>query len=229
MAPRNKRPPETVEQEREALLFLALLGRKDGGAFQKDLVPEPTPALRQPLERKGLVRRVRRGRSNWIEVTDKGWDWAGTHLAAVLPEDAPGAGAVLRLWLSRLQDFLGARSLTLADLLAPAEATAEVSAAPPASGPTPHPAAAADLPARIRTAYLAVTGGRLATRALLKDIRPRLPDVPREVLDETLKQLQRDQAVILYRLDNSVELTEADHAAALHIAGEPRHILWIRA
>jgi hypothetical protein len=29
------------------------------------------------------------------------------------------------------------------------------------------------------------------------------------------------------RLDNTVEITEADRAAALHIGREPRHILWI--
>lgn len=226
-APKLKMTPEEREKEKQSLLFLTLLTLTDGGALQADISPEPTPRLRKPLEDRGLIRTSRRGRSNWIEVTDKGWDWASTHLSAVLPENAPGAGAVLHRWLVRLEAFMAARGLTLADVLAPAENAA------PTAAPTPIPAPAfagpGDLPARVRAAYLAVTGGRLATRALLKDLRSRLAEVPREMLDETLKQMQRDQAAILYRLDNAVELTAADHAAALHIAGEPRHILWIKA
>ena len=80
---------------------------------------------------------------------------------------------------------------------------------------------------RIRAAYLDATGGRLNARALLKDIRAKLEDIDRSTLDEALKLMQRERQAVLYPLDNRVEITEADRAAAISFAGEPRHILWI--
>ena len=87
--------------------------------------------------------------------------------------------------------------------------------------------AGADLPGRIRTAYLAVTGGQMNTRALLKDLRPHLSDVSRADQDAAMLTMQCEGKAILFRQDNGAALTAADHAAALHICGEPRHILWI--
>lgn len=91
-----------------------------------------------------------------------------------------------------------------------------------ASVPPPLP-----LPQRIRAAYLDATGGRLNTRALLKDIRARLADVERRELDKALEAMQRDDDAVLYPLDNHAEITDGDRAAAISFAGEPRHILWI--
>jgi hypothetical protein len=80
---------------------------------------------------------------------------------------------------------------------------------------------------QIRRAYLDITGGSFNKRALLSDIRRRLPALDREALDNVLKRMQREEDASLMRLDNQVEITDADHAAALHIGKEPRHILWI--
>lgn len=226
---KGTRTSEDAEREKEALVLLGLIACEEGAAWQHELSPQPTPKLRAALQAKGLIHITKKGRSNWIEATDKGWHWAGTHLSELLPETASGAAGVLRQWLARLDTFVKVKGLVLADVMAPVE-TVAVSAAPLASATNAAPAVpVGDLPARIRSAYLAVTGGRLATRVLLRDIRARLPDVPREALDDMLKRMQRDQVALLYRLDNSLELTAADHAAALHIAGEPRHILWIKA
>lgn len=87
--------------------------------------------------------------------------------------------------------------------------------------------AGADLPSRIRAAYLAVTGGELNTRALLKDLRPHLSDVSRADQDAAMLTMQREGKAVLFRQDNGATLTAADREAALHICGEPRHILWI--
>lgn len=199
--------------EKSVILLLDLLARPGAGAFQQDLSPEPKPAVRASLVKAGLVRVEKRGRRNWIEVTDTGWNKAGENLATLLPANASGATAVLRAWLVRLAALMKARDIALHDILTAA--------------PTPPPSTADDLPARIRGAYLDVTGGRLNMRALLRDVRLRLPDVPRERLDAALLALQREQKAILQRLDNTAAMTDGDRAAALHIAGEPRHILWI--
>lgn len=220
------RSPESRLKERQGLLLLALLTRPDGIAAQKDLRPAPEPAVRRPLEREGWIRTAKRGRGNVIEVTDKGWDAGGAALHTLLPEDADGASAVLRAVLERLSAYMAAREVALSDLLGPQRGT------PPASvgatiGPEADDPVSSDLPARIRAAYLAVTGGRLNTRALLKSLRPHLPDVAGETLDATLKAMQAEGTARLYRIDDRAEITQADRAAAVEIAGEPRHILWI--
>jgi hypothetical protein len=83
------------------------------------------------------------------------------------------------------------------------------------------------LRARIRQAYLAVTGNRINTRARLCDIREKLNDIDRAALDETLKRMQLEQQASLYPLDNKTEITDADRNAAIYFGVEPRHILWI--
>jgi len=138
----------------------------------------------------------------------------------------PAPEPVVRRLLERLSAYMAAREVALSDLLGPQRGT------PPASvgatiGPEADDPAPSDLPARIRAAYLAVTGGRLNTRALLKSLRPHLPDVAGETLDATLKAMQAEGAARLYRIDDRAEITQADRAAAVEIAGEPRHILWI--
>lgn len=221
---RPMRSPESRLKERQGLLLLALLARPDGAAAQKDLRPAPEPAVRRPLEREGWIRTAKRGRGNVIEVTDKGWDAAGAALHTLLPEDADGASVVLRAVLGRLSAYMAAREVALSDLFGPHGSSL------PSSGPAAGSATeevASELPARIRAAYLAVTGGRLNTRALLKSLRPHLSDVPGETLDTALKAMQTEGDARLYRIDNRSEITEADRAAAVEIAGEPRHILWI--
>lgn len=194
------------------LILWALLARDNGGALQSELKPELKKPDRDLLERDGLiaVSKVGPKRQIYVEVTDKGWQWAGEHLDADLPNNAPSGSKVLQAWLTRLRPFLAVHNLVLADLLAP-----------------PVPNADPDLWPRIRMAYLDVTGGRLNTRALLKHLRARLGDIDRTALDAALIRFQTEQRLHLYPQDNRRELTEADNAAALPIGGEARHIVWI--
>jgi hypothetical protein len=110
------------------------------------------------------------------------------------------------------------------------EPTTELAMTPAVpSHPSPSPLARDydALRARIRQAYLAVTGDRINTRARLCDIRENLKDIDRAALDEALKRMQREQQASLYPLDNKTEITDADRTAAIYFGGEPRHILWI--
>lgn len=196
---------------RHALILWALLARKSGAAYQSELKPEPNKADRDALERDGLIAVTRNGprRKIILEVTDKGWQWAGEHLDAPLPVNSPVAGKILQVWLTHLKAFLAVHNFVLADLFGAKAQTAT-----------------GDLWAQLRAAYLQATGGKLNTRALLKDIRARL-DVDRPTLDAALKAYQADAKLQLYPSDNRLELTEADRAAAVQIGGEPRHIVWI--
>lgn len=235
----GKRTTASRLKEKQGLLLLHLVAAPDGVARQKELTDRKIPCapeVRGPLEREGLVSTRRQGRGNVIEATDKGWSEAGQRLADLLPEDAEGAGAVLRAWLGRFGAFLARQDKALADLMATAPLASDETARPAPAVDAPHPGvehkglppeAGTALHGRIRAAYLVVTGGQLNVRALLKDLRPHLADVPRATLDAALIALQREGRAVLHRLDNGAALTAADRDAALTIAGEPRHILWI--
>jgi hypothetical protein len=211
--------------ERRALIMWALLACESAAAFQKELKPEPLKADREALDEAGLISSWKVGQKIWIEVTDKGWAWAGENLGHALPAQSTAGAEILRRWLVKLDAYLNAHGLALAEVLGP-----QTSA--PGSGANGHHKAPIESPAgslrnRIRAAYLEATGGRFNTRALLRDIRIRLADVERGTLDEALKAMQREDDAVLYPLDNRAEITDADRAAAIPFADEPRHILWI--
>lgn len=192
------------------LILWALLGRS-GSAAQMDIKPDIKKPDRDALERAGLITVQKRERKIWIEVDEKGWAFAAQHLDADLPERSNAGAAILRHWLVLLKEYLEQNGVSLADFISPPRSKTE----------------AAPLPARIRAAYLDATGGRLNTQALLRDVRAKLGDVDRAALDAALIEMHRAQDVLLYPNDNRRALTEEDRAAALVIAGEPRHILWI--
>ncbi len=198
-------------QSRQTLILWALLVKESGSAFQGDLKPEPSKADRDALVRDGLVAVTRVGpkRRVFLEVTDKGWQWAGEHLDAPLPANSPAGSKILEAWLTHLKGFLAAHRFVLADVFG-----------------AQSPSTDGDLWTRLRAAYLEATGGKLNARALLKDIRAKL-NIDRQTFDTALKAFQAEAKLQLYPSDNRLELTEADKAAAVMIGGEPRHILWI--
>jgi len=214
--------PKSREQrnaENRALAMWALLG-EGGAGFGGQLRPEIEKAEREALLSLGLVMVEKRQRSYWLEVTDQGWDWAEQHLADALPDKTFGGAFVLRAWLTRLQAFMQARDFRLADVLGTpakkAQPTANLTASPDYAG----------LRGRIRAAYLEVAGG-FNRRALLKDIRAKLADVDRDMIDQALERMHFEDGTMLMTLDNPREITAEVRAAELAVRGEPMHILWI--
>jgi hypothetical protein len=204
--------------EMQTLILWALLAKPGGASFQKDLIPEVKKPDRDALVGAGLITAVKQARLLRLEVTEKGWAWAAEHLDADLPKRSTAGCAVLQAWLTQLNLFMKGRHFALADFF---------NQQPPAEAAAPPPLDDATLPDRIRMVYLELTGGRFNTRALLRDIRDKLRDVGRGKLDEALTRMQRDQVASLYQLDNRIEITDADRAAAIYFGSEPRHILWI--
>lgn len=212
--------------ELQTLILWALLAKADGGSFQKDIRPEVTRKDREALVRVGMITSEKRGRALWLEVTDKGWAWAGDNLDASLPKRSNAGNLILQGWLTRLKAFMEARGLALADVLAPNPSSNGTSARTVVFSP-PAPTDYSTVRSRIRKAYLEVTNGRFNRRALLRDIRSKLQDLERSTLDEALKQMQREQEASLYQIDNRIDITDADRSAAIYFGSEPRHLLWI--
>jgi hypothetical protein len=239
---------------KETLLLWAILGEGGGKDVsravleEKGMLPSEDKKARDGLERRGLIKAEPRKTRNeqgkavngiWITVTEAGLTWAEENLA-LMPAKSQAATPILREWLRRLSVHLDAHKIPIAKFLGLHRGGAMGPADSPAYGFHEDPPAVTlhrdplrlngdydALRARIRKAYLELTGGRFNTRALLRDLRQKLKDVARPLLDEALKKMQSKEEAILYRLDNQIEVTDADRAAAIHFGGEPRHILWI--
>jgi DNA-binding MarR family transcriptional regulator len=214
--------------EKQTLILWALLVRDNAASFQNELKPQPDKADREELEKAGFIKCERRGRYRrvWIEVTEKGWAWAADHLDDDLPTGSPAGSSILQAWLTRLKAYMHTHNVALAEVIGPQRARKDGSEGI-AIGDATRASDYDALRARIRQAYLALTGDRINTRARLCDIREKLSDIDRAALDQALKRMQREQQASLYPLDNKTEITEADKNAAIYFSGEPRHILWI--
>jgi hypothetical protein len=214
--------------EKQTLVLWALLARGNAAAFQNELKPEPDKADRVALEAAGLIKIEKRGRYRriWIEVTDRGWEWAGSNLGAALPTNSPAGSQILRAWLTRLKAFMEARGFALADVLGPqgsAQAAGGLIAEPLPYAPLDYAA----VRKRIRDVYLNITGGRFNARTLLSDIRQRLKDIDRTTLDDALRRIHLEEGTTLSGLNNPQEITPAIRDAELNFKGEPMYVLWI--
>lgn len=78
---------------------------------------------------------------------------------------------------------------------------------------------------QIREAYFRKTRGALKERVFLKDLRPKV-GVLTEDFDQALLALQQQGKVVLMGLDNPMERTPEIEAAAVHIAGRPRFLIY---
>ncbi|MCX7361002.1 MAG: hypothetical protein NTV97_03855 [Alphaproteobacteria bacterium] len=198
---------------KQTLILWCLLGCK-GQAMQKDIVPKVEKSDREALVAGGYITTAKGKRGAiGLEVTDKGWHWAGEHLGDPLPKNYK----VLQDWLTLLHRQLGRSGETLADF---------VTATP---DPTPSGLSEHDVRARIEKAYLAVTGGRKAQSISLAKVRAELADLDRSVVDEGLRRiLKGDSSARLGQVSDPKALTQEDRDAAYSPAGEPFHLLWIK-
>ena len=104
--------------EMRTLMLWALLAKPGGAGLQKDIRPEMKKADRDALVSEGLIASVAKSRPIMLEVTDKGWAWAGDHLDAELPKRSVYGAAILQAWLKQLKTFMTAKGFVLADVLA---------------------------------------------------------------------------------------------------------------
>ena len=78
---------------------------------------------------------------------------------------------------------------------------------------------------RILDAAVAL-GGR-GTRIRIADLKRELPDIPSEEINKALLDLQRQDRLVLMRIDDPTDIRPADKQAAITIAGNPRHIIYV--
>jgi hypothetical protein len=198
---------------KQALALWNLLFTGDEPSIS-NLKPALTAGERRQLEEAGLIELEKRGRARHIMLTDEAWAWAADHLDGEISVSKYAAPA-LRGVLTALKTHLRQQGLTLAEFVAPEE---------PADDQVPDPG----LSRRVREAYLKASAGQSNVRVRLCDLRRELPDVSRDRLDRHLVDMQAQACgLVLWPLDDPLDLTTEDQEAALEIAGEKRHILYL--
>jgi hypothetical protein len=207
---------------KQKVLLLDVLSR-GGESWLKDLTKSQydLKSHRQPLIVKGYVSETKEkfsGQGNVrtramvkISLTDKGWELLES-LAEIpdIPQVKSYAEVKARIH-STLFKALKKRSLSLKGIFS--EVATEASEAMTAE----------TLLKKIaeidRKLFMPGGGLRLAV------VRQKLPDWPEDVVNALLADLQRRERLVLYRFDSPP--TEEDTRAALMMAGEPRHYLYL--
>jgi hypothetical protein len=190
-----------------------------GEGYQKDLkVNKLTAAERDELVRSGLIEQEKHHRALFHRLGERGWSWIGEHMD---PDFPPRSNVVplLKLLLNRLDAYMKATGTPLSAIMSP-QLT-------PGPSPAPEPEPAGDLTDAIRQAYLGLAGGRWNTRVRIADLRGALPDVARGTLDEELRRLQQNGALVLYSIDDPRDIGPQDQAAAVDVAGAQRHLVYM--
>jgi len=237
------------------LIFSMLFGRT---ASEKEPSFSAAPiekAPRDALERAGFIRCELRGRSTYIVLEERAWAWAAEHLSAQLPgrpkrkprgkptakskekrARKPNASDVLEAVLSRLQNFLREHDHALADFVRAAGASSETAAGARSAELTSdvEPAGrgeltmSSELESRVRNACLELAHGAVKQRVRLKDLRAKVLG-GRSDLDRALLKMQNEGKLVLFRIENPAELTPDDERAALYVADNPRHLVYLEA
>ncbi|MGB5110180.1 MAG: hypothetical protein WBO08_00635 [Mycobacterium sp.] len=201
-------PADLTGTERAVLLVLMAASRPVPNPELIALGPKLEKAGRDKLNQLGLIESDRTGGRFVHELTDRGWRLCRDLLTAEPPPRSTGPAKTLHTFLAAFDGYLRRADLSLAEVFsAPAEA-------PPS------------IEDRIRASYAALTARPGAWLALAR-LRENLADLARDDLDTALSELYRAATVSLIPEENQKVLTAADHAAALEVGNQAKHLISI--
>lgn len=216
-----------TSKERFALLHMVF--DSDAGGEMVSATPLEMREWK-PLERAGFVELTKRKNpetkrlATFVTLTDRAWASMNENLAGPVWETKQAARLLSRI-LARVSALLDRHDETLASLVS--QSVASDDATPAGEGAAR--VTRSRLSNRVREVCLQLGGGRARERIRLRELRALLSDLSREEVDNALKELQAEHRLNLLRLDNPAEVTPEDEAAALLVAGNPRHILYLEA
>ena len=182
---------------------------------------------RRKLNELKLVESEKPGRAFVHELSDAGWRWCADDLSAGPRDRGTSLERSHYLVFGAFARYMHAARLSLADLVAADLA----SAAPrprPAGRHVRRDAATGDgeITARVAAAYQALAA-RPGEFVKIRELRERLADIPRSVLDGALATLFAAQRVNLIPQSSQQGLTAVDRASALRVGGESKHLISI--
>lgn len=207
------------------LIFSMLLGEKPEQQQPTLSKCNLKATPRAELVRKKLLKEVPpngRGPTTLV-LTDEGREWALRNLFCRLPVGSPRTRTILARLNEALMPILNKQWSEVERRLFPNGASRPAEPAPESSDDI----TVESIQGQIRDAYLSLTGGRIKERVLFSALRPKVPVVSDD-FDQAVLSLQAQQKVVLAGLDNPVERTPEVEAAAIHIAGNARHLLYFQ-
>ena len=200
-------PDELTGTKQAVLLVLMAEARPVRNPELATLGPELKKQDRDELVRRGLIEVTTENRAMVLELTDRGWATCAAIIGADVPPQSKGQGRALYTVLGALRRYFDREDLAPADVFVTLDD-------------------AVDVEAQVRDAYV-----KLAARAGgwvdLVRLRAELPEVSRRELDDALTQMQRKSDVSLIPEENQKTLTDEDHAAAVEVGGQARHLIAI--
>jgi hypothetical protein len=206
-------PADLTGTERNALLVLMAESRPVPNAELAALGAKLEKAARDKLNKLDLIESDRSGNRFVHELTDRGWRLCRELLTAEAPARSTGPAKTLYTFLAAFDGYLRRADLSLA----------EVFSAPPGLS---HPDAPPSIEDRIRRSYAALATRPGAWLGLAR-LRDELADLARDDVDATLSELYRSAAVSLIPEENQKVLTPADHAAAIDVGNQAKHLISI--
>jgi hypothetical protein len=217
----------------QALLLWKMIFMKYEPSFT-DMKPKLEKSLREELKAAGLIdyeKRLKKGKKKNVAVqhvvlTDTAWDWAVQNLDAEISQST-FAGPVLQSVLSHLKKFIQNKNSSLFEFLHSDSATMERNEEVPALQPVLPLINPADLESRIRSAYFQFTGQQTHVRMRLAKLREVLAEIPRDLLDQSLRELKRAEKIFLFPFEDPQEKEPPDDEAALLEAGRINHVILI--
>ncbi len=198
--------PEKYGSHEQATLFALMLARTEVGNpdLKNDYGIELRADKRARLNKDGLIRSWQVKRRFVHQITDDGIAWCVRELSVVEAPDR--SGPLPRLVfevMHRLPQYLRWRDLDFAEVVN-----------------------RGSLEELIRKAYqeLSATSGDWVRLARL---RPMLDDVDRDAIDDLFPKMIKTGLVHFAPDSNTKALTEVDHAAAIRVGGEDKHLMAI--
>jgi hypothetical protein len=212
-------PDRLSGTQQAVLLVLMAEARAVRNPELASLGPELKKRDRDWLVERGLVEVTTENRAMVLELTDGGWATCAAIVGADVPERPSSQGKALYTVLRALRRYFDRDDLAPGDVFFPLDDNA-LAGEPDVLGD--------ETEEKVRAAYV-----RLAARAGgwvdLVRLRDELSDLPRHDLDAALTRMYRIPGVSLVPEENQKTLTPDDHAAAIAIGGQAKHLIAIEA
>jgi hypothetical protein len=194
--------------ERATLLVLMLNdGELPNAELRKDHGVDLSPAGRAKLNQAGLLETRKEGRRLVHKITGAGEDWCERTLAEI--ETPPRSNALVRIGFEVLRHYIRYAREHNIRLLGVISAKK-----------------GAGLEDLIRAAYQDLAG-RPQEWVRLATLRPKLNGAGKDEVDQTLLGMVKSGLVHLSPDSDRKALTDADHAAAIRIGKEDKHLVAI--
>jgi hypothetical protein len=210
-------PEELTGTKQAVLLVLMAEARPVRNPELSILGPELKKQDRDELVRRGLIEVTTENRAMVLELTDKGWGTCARLFGADVPAQSKGQGKALYTVLRALRRYFDRDDLAPGDVFFPLDDRA-LAGEPDVLGD--------QVEAKVRAAYVGLAA-RAGGWVDLVRLRDELSDVSRHDLDAALTRMYRIPGISLVPEENQKTLTAEDHAAAISIGDQAKHLIAI--